>query len=104
MKKAIRVHAEKLIREYGDAAYQMAQQAEDTATDSEIATWTISWKRSPGRLLDAPTRTTLSRSLGPNERFDILAMRRIRADDFDSEKALCFSAVQSDAIGPFRRS
>jgi hypothetical protein len=31
MKKAIRVHAEKLIREYGDAAYQMAQRAADTA-------------------------------------------------------------------------
>ncbi len=31
MKKAIREHAEKLIREYGDAAYQMAQQSAHTA-------------------------------------------------------------------------
>jgi Skp family chaperone for outer membrane proteins len=31
MKKAIREHAEKLIREYGDAAYQMAQQEARTA-------------------------------------------------------------------------
>ena len=31
MKKAIREHAEKLIREHGDAAYQMAQQEARTA-------------------------------------------------------------------------
>lgn len=31
MKTAIREHAEKLIREYGDAAYQMAQQAARSA-------------------------------------------------------------------------